>query len=303
MEQVLQTEQLYATLTSTNAWEKVGAAPCTRACLSDPKVSKTLGDGEDEYHNAIQVANDLAVHSLNECGYNGNLLQAKLEKQREEDAPFTQPHSKERIEMLRKASTHGKKFLATRGSHVMNNDFFVAAELNLDQSEIEQLEREKRKRNSAMNTQEKAEKILMKKSDSLQSFEFDRLPKTDVDTLLRWHGIVPGKQMTPDTKFSHLRRIFESKKPPPEMERWSAEDEERLQNLRGKEISMEDTAVGRKKIVLEQQLSAATLSMSPTKWNQLVELRKRKYGEEGVTAAAEEVVGVTDEVFGATEGV
>lgn len=43
--------------------------------------------------------------------------------------------------------------------------------------------------------------------------------------------------------------------------------------------------------------------MSPTKWNQLVELWKRKYGEEGVTAAAEEVVGVADEVFGATEGV
>lgn len=285
------------------AWEKVGAAPCTRACLSDPKVSKTLGDGEDEYYNAIQVANDLAVHSLNECGYNGNLLQAKLEKQREEDAPFTQPHSKERIEMLRKASTHGKKFLATRGSHVMNNDFFVAAELNLVQSEIEQLEREKRKRIAAMNTKEKAEKIMSKKSDIVASFQFDALPKADVDTLLRWHGIVPGKQMTPDTKFSHLRRIFESKKPPPEMERWSAEDEERLQNLRGKEISMEDTAVGRKKIVLEQQLSAATLSMSPTKWNQLVELRKRKYGEEGVTAAAEEVVGVADEVFGATEGV
>jgi hypothetical protein len=158
------------------AWEKVGAAPCTRACLSDPKVSKTLGDGEDEYYNAIQVANDLAVHSLNECGYNGNLLQAKLEKQREEDAPFTQPHSKERIEMLRKASTHGKKILATRGSHVMNNDFFVAAELNLVQSEIEQLEREKRKRIAAMNTKEKAEKIMSKKSDIVASFQFDALP-------------------------------------------------------------------------------------------------------------------------------
>ena len=52
-----------------------------------------------------------------------------------------------------------------------------------------------------------------------------------------------------------------------------------------------------------EEIHAATLSMSPTKWNQLVELRKRKYGEEGVTAAAEEVVGVADEVFGATEGV
>ena len=87
------------------------------------------------------------------------------------------------------------------------------------------------------------------------------------------------------------------------MERWTAEDEERLQNLRGKDISMEDTAVRKKKIVLEQQLSAATLSMSPTKWNQLLELRKRKYGEEEVTEAAEEVVGVAEEVFGSTEGV
>ena len=66
---------------------------------------------------------------------------------------------------------------------------------------------------------------------------------------------------------------------------------------------MEDTAVGRKKFVLEQQLSAATLNMSPTKWNQLVELQKRKYGEEEVTAAAEEVVGAAEEVFGATDGV
>jgi hypothetical protein len=43
-----------------------------------------------------------------------------------------QPHSKERNEMLRKATTHGKNILATRGGHVMINDFFVAAETNLN---------------------------------------------------------------------------------------------------------------------------------------------------------------------------
>jgi hypothetical protein len=56
------------------------------------------------------------------------------------------------------------------------------------------------------------------------------------------------------------------------------------------EISLEDTAVGRKKIVLKQQLNAATLSMSPTKWNELLEIRKRKWGEEGVDGATDEVV-------------
>jgi len=59
---------------------------------------------------------------------------------------------------------------------------------------------------------------------------------------------------------------------------------------------LEDTAVGRKKIVLEQQLNAATLGMSPMKWNELLEIRKRKWGEEGV-------VGATDEVIGGAEGV
>jgi len=73
---------------------------------------------------------------------------------------------------------------------------------------------------------------------------------------------------------------------------WTAENKERLQSLKEMEISFEDTAVvGRKKIVLEQQLNAVTLSMSPTKWNKLLEIRKQKWGKEGVVRAAEEVIG------------
>ena len=74
-----------------SAWEKVGTAPCTRKCLSDPKVSKLLGDGDDEYYNFIQVANDHAVHALNEMGYAGHLLGVKIEDDWEEAVPLTQP--------------------------------------------------------------------------------------------------------------------------------------------------------------------------------------------------------------------
>ncbi len=54
-----------------NAWAKVGAAPLTRKCLLDPKVSQTLGDGNDgndEYLLSIQTANDLAPHALDILG-------------------------------------------------------------------------------------------------------------------------------------------------------------------------------------------------------------------------------------------
>ena len=73
----------------------VVSAPYTRKCLSDPKVSKSLGDGDDEYYNSIQVANGHAVHALNKMGYAGHLLAVKIEDDREEEVPLTQPLSKE----------------------------------------------------------------------------------------------------------------------------------------------------------------------------------------------------------------
>jgi len=56
----------------------------------------------------------------------------------------------------------------------------------------------------------------------------------------------------------------------------SREHEEHLQSLKEMEISLEDTAVGMKKIVLEQQLNAATLSIGGR------ERRRRGGGEVGV---------------------
>jgi hypothetical protein len=59
----------------------------------------------------------------------------------------------------------------------MNNDFFFAAETNLNLLDIEQLEREKRKQLLAMNMEEQLLKVLMKKSNIVQSLDFDRLYK------------------------------------------------------------------------------------------------------------------------------
>jgi hypothetical protein len=113
--------------------------------------------------------------------------------------------------------------------------------------------------------------------------------------------------MLKEMKILKLKHIFESNHNP--LQRncgqqrtknacriWRAENKEHPQNLKEMEISLEDTAVGRKKIVLEQQLNTATLSMSPMKWKELLEIQKQKWGEE-------EVVGATEEVIGGAEGV
>ena len=81
-----------------NAWAKVGSAPLTCQCLSGPKVSKSLGDGDDdfdEYLCLIHLAHDLATHALMEGGYNGDLLKAMIIEQ--EAIKHMEPHLKERI--------------------------------------------------------------------------------------------------------------------------------------------------------------------------------------------------------------
>ena len=64
-----------------SAWGKVGAALLTKACLNDKKVCKSIGSGDAEYDHLltlIQEANDLATHTLTECGYNGSALKGKV---------------------------------------------------------------------------------------------------------------------------------------------------------------------------------------------------------------------------------
>jgi hypothetical protein len=38
---------------------------------------------------------------------------------------------------MQRATTHTKKFLATKGEHVMTDDFFVSAQTNINQFDIE----------------------------------------------------------------------------------------------------------------------------------------------------------------------
>ena len=111
-----------------SAWAKVGAAPLSMKCLEDEKVRKSIGDGNEEWERGLrelQNANDLATFLLTRGGYNGDLLKAEL-KATDEPRVLTRPHTKERVELLAKATTQGTKWMATGGSHLMTEDFFIS---------------------------------------------------------------------------------------------------------------------------------------------------------------------------------
>ena len=77
-------------------------------------------------------------------------------------------------------------------------------------------------------------------------------------------------------RVSRLVGILEEKGEPPTIEEWTADDEGRLQSLQNNTITLGDTAVGRKQVLFEQQMVAASITMSEDQWNRCVEMRKRK---------------------------
>jgi hypothetical protein len=215
-------------------------------------------------------------------GYNGGLLRVELKRDREDVIPLTVPHSKERVELLRYATTHSAKFLVTRGDHITTNDMFMAMEKNVSGIDATELLKVKKKRLKDMEVHAKARAVMEKWDDELQNNNLEKLSVPDLDCLLLWYGVwTKSEKLSKSEKVGRLIIARSSKGAPPMIEEWTADDEAALQSLHKKDISIDDTALGRKRILFEQQFVAASITMSDEQWHHCVQMRKqRKVDEE-----------------------
>ena len=129
----------------------------------------------------------------------------------------------------------------------------------------------------AMENRDAARAVMAKWENELLNLNCQKLTVADMECLLRWYGAWKGEKMSKSEKVSRLVGVLEAKGDPPTIEEWTAEDEERLQSLRSKNnITLDNTAVGRKWVLFEQQMIAASINMSEDMWDRCVEMRKRK---------------------------
>ncbi len=92
---------------NVKAWEKVGAVPLSRRCLSSPKVRRSIGDGTDNQQALVYLLvehNTIACNALTLEGFNGDVMKVTL-KPLERTNAVTAPHTQERIELLSDALT------------------------------------------------------------------------------------------------------------------------------------------------------------------------------------------------------
>jgi hypothetical protein len=191
--------------------------------------------------------------------------------------PITERMSRERIELLARANTHGKKFFATGGSHVCSDDFFKAQALQARDDEIEEMTKLKKKLLGQTELRDKAMGILVAKSSSFETNNYREVTTKELDVLLLWYG-VDIKGMKKPEKVEKWKEIRVSNAEPPTIEGWTEKDEEKMRALSNKDVDMSETFLGRFAALQKRNAVAAVLDMKDDEWESLMALREADAG-------------------------
>jgi phage terminase large subunit-like protein len=281
------------------AWSRIGAATrngeITRNCLSDKQVLRSLGDDDntDKLYWAIQAANNIATLALERAGYDASLLKATFKEKEEADQLITVPNTIARQQALANARGHGGRFMVTGGMHSTSDDLFIAMEMSACQKDKDETEKNKKLRLQLQAVEEKAIAIMA------QGKSINSLTVAELDVLLSWHQATKTKGAKKADKLEQWKQILESGKRPPDYDRWTAEDEERLVGLevQGDTIDISSTRYGREIALKKRELEAAANSMTREErntWQQrLDELDREDAIEAMVSLEAETAAAVT----------
>ena len=94
----------------------------------------------------------------------------------------------------------------------------------------------------------------------------------ELDILLKWYGTPSLSKLDVPSKKAEWQQILDEKREPPAYEKWTADDEARLDELKKREIDIADTVLGRHRAVQKREMMASVATMSK---EELDELQKK----------------------------
>ncbi len=179
-----------------------------------------------------------------------NVLEEKNWARQAETAPVTVEQSRERQEVIAAANTAGKKYYAMGGGmHSTTDDGFIALEINLQTSQVAELEREKKSRTVYHVRRDAAIPIFDHNEYELEG-NHTKLCGKELEVLLKWKGVAASKMKTILDKRTLFQKFvddgtigLEDKSSIPAW--WTDANEARLNALQSAPIELGDTVYGR----------------------------------------------------------
>jgi hypothetical protein len=238
-------------------FEKIGFVPFSRNYLKNKRVRHdSAEDPMAEEYDALEYQNSTACGFLHAFGYNGSLLLSKIDRRQlsiTEHQTLTRPAIFDKAKALIGAVTHGQQFKVTGGHHLTSNDFFIADALGKLEKEQRAMTAERKARQKQKLQYESALPLLEKAESSLLA--------KDLDVLLRYKlGELPGNLKSKADKLKRWREVKDQQILA--LEPWTNDDEERYKSLMEKQITLQDTALGRQQEMFKRQLISGMATMS-----------------------------------------
>ena len=122
---------------------------------------------------------------LTSLGCDGNRLWISAPRRGAKKYEITQPQSKERLELLRKAKTAGAIFAVTHGEHLNSGDFFEARAMDDRKKEAEAMLTDKRTRYERQKLRQQALAVLKKHGEPTEE-NIEIYPAPAMKKLCQW---------------------------------------------------------------------------------------------------------------------
>ncbi len=154
---------------------------------------------------------------------------------------------------LANACGHGGCFLVTGGMHSISEEMFIVMEMVARQRNNKGAEKDKKHCLQLQAVEEKGTAIVA------QGKSIDSLTMAELDVLLAWYQATKSKGAKNADKAEQWKQILESGKRPPDYDRWTTEDEERIVGLavQGNYINISNTRYGCEVALKKRELEAA----------------------------------------------
>ena len=222
------------------------------------------------------MSNHTACDFLSSLGCDGSRLCISAPRRRAKKYNLTQPQSKERIELLRKAKTAGAIFAVTHGKHLNSSDFFKSRAVDERRKEADAMLKDKCLRHERQMLRKQAMEILKKHGEPTIE-KIKDYPAPAMKKLYEWKH---GKKSTEGRE--KLLIAYLSAPVPLKDPDWSMSEEIKLKALLTEDMHAKDAAVG---VQLKQTVRALTNNIDDLDSNSRRELLAALQKREGDDSA------------------
>jgi len=204
------------------SWKAIGTAPFTRACLTSDAVRHEIvykkngdidmdADPKTATLLALEAHNQLCCDILTAEGCDGSTLcvSAPMVVRESQSVSVTVPLSCAMQDQIQKAHTAGKMFVATKGTFMNNDDFFIADTWSELEKKIAEVDAKKKQVLELMELETCARTILNNFSE--KQVPMDRCTVSNLKVLVRWK--MGGKQSKKTQKEQLLQQYKDLPEP------------------------------------------------------------------------------------------